>query len=76
MLENMKICAPFAGIVYFKVAVGDTVSTGQELASVEAVKLEVPVLAPGPGIVTALYCENFADVIGGDALVELDGKEE
>ena len=67
----MKICAPFAGIVHFKVAVGDTVTTGQELASVEAVKLESPVFAPGPGVVTALLLDDFADCVGGDARIDL-----
>lgn len=32
----MKIYAPFAGIVHYHVAAGDTVTTGQKLASVEA----------------------------------------
>ncbi|MDO5099294.1 MAG: biotin/lipoyl-containing protein [Corynebacterium sp.] len=65
----MKICAPFAGIVHFKVAEGDKVTTGQELASVEAVKLEAPVLAPGPGIVSKLCVPDFGDVIGGAELL-------
>ncbi len=68
----MKICAPFAGIVHYKVAVGDTVVTGQELASVEAVKLEAPVFSPGPGKVTAITKADFADVIGGDELLVLE----
>ncbi|AHI22651.1 acetyl-CoA carboxylase biotin carboxyl carrier protein subunit [Corynebacterium vitaeruminis] len=67
----MKICAPFAGIVHFHVAVGDTVETGQELASVEAVKLEAPVFAPGPGRVRALLADDFADCVGGDPLIDL-----
>ena len=45
----MKIYAPFAGIVHYYVAAGDTVITGQKLASVEATKLEAAVIAPGPG---------------------------
>ncbi|MDO4762356.1 MAG: biotin/lipoyl-containing protein [Corynebacterium sp.] len=65
----MKICAPFAGIVYFKVSVGDVVSTGQELASVEAVKLETAVVAPGPGKVAQLHKGDFEDVLGGDVLL-------
>ncbi|MDR7329220.1 acetyl-CoA carboxylase biotin carboxyl carrier protein subunit [Corynebacterium guangdongense] len=64
----MEICAPFAGIVHYHVAVGDTVATGEPVATVEAVKLEVPVPAPGPGVVTALGYEDFADVVGGDVL--------
>lgn len=64
----MEICAPFAGIVHYHVAVGDTVATGEPVATVEAVKLEVPVPAPGPGVVTDLGYEDFSDVVGGDVL--------
>lgn len=69
MVKSMKICAPFAGIVHYKVGLGDTVDTGQELASVEAIKLESPIIAPGPGIVATLAKDNFDDVMGGDVLL-------
>lgn len=68
----MEICAPFAGIVHYVVTVGEHVDTGQELGSVEAVKLEAPILAPGPGVVAALHKENYADVIGGEALLRIE----
>ena len=73
----MKIYAPFAGIVHYHVATGDTVTTGQKLASVEATKLEAAVIAPGPGMVVSLSAADFGDVVGGQALVELaaDGSE-
>lgn len=67
----MKICAPFAGIVHYRVAAGDRVDTGDPLATVEAVKLEAPVLAPGPGVVDTLHLADFSDVLGGDELLEL-----
>ena len=72
----MKICAPFAGIVRYHVAPGQTVATGDVLATVEAVKLEAPVAAPGPGVVAALGTEDFHDVVGGDVLLTLDSREE
>lgn len=65
----MNVCAPFAGIVHYLVSAGDTVSAGQTLASVETVKLEAPVLAPGPGLVQRLAHPDFADVSGGDVLL-------
>ncbi|MCS4534796.1 biotin/lipoyl-containing protein [Corynebacterium sp. HS2168-gen11] len=65
----MEIYAPFAGIVHYKVAVGDTVVAGQELASVEAVKLEVAVVAPGPGVVDSVAKSEFSDVVGGELLL-------
>ena len=68
----MKICAPFAGIVRYHVTPGQTVATGVALATVEAVKLEAPVLAPGPGQVGELTVEDFSDVLGGDVLLNLE----
>lgn len=70
-LEDMKIHAPFAGIVRFSVANGATVATGDVLAVVEAVKLEAPVLAPGPGVIRRTINEDFVDVAGGDVLMEI-----
>ncbi|WP_018023757.1 acetyl-CoA carboxylase biotin carboxyl carrier protein subunit [Corynebacterium ulceribovis] len=67
----MNICAPFAGIVHLEVAEGDTVDTGQTIAVVETVKLQAPVVAPGPGTIAAINVANFADVTGGDVLLEL-----
>ena len=67
----MKIYAPFAGIVHYHVAAGDTVTTGQKLASVEATKLEAAVIAPGPGVVVELSVADFGGARGwfgtGDA---------
>lgn len=68
----MNICAPFAGIVRFHVLPGQTVATGDVLATVEAVKLEGPVQAPGPGTVASLAREDFSDVLGGDLLLEVN----
>ncbi|RNE48321.1 biotin/lipoyl-containing protein [Corynebacterium alimapuense] len=68
----MNICAPFAGIVRFHVHPGQTVATGDVLATVEAVKLEGPVPAPGPGTVASLAQEDFSDVLGGDLLLEVN----
>lgn len=70
----MKICAPFAGIVRYVVSTGDAVATGDVLAMVETVKLEAPVVAPGPGVVGTLAFDDFADVTGGDELLELGEK--
>lgn len=67
----MHIHAPFAGIVRYHVVRGQRVDTGDVLATVEAVKLEAPVLAPGPGQVAELSREDFSDVRGGDLLCEV-----
>ncbi|EEW50582.1 Biotin-requiring enzyme [Corynebacterium efficiens YS-314] len=70
----MKICAPFAGIVHYFVAEGDAVATGEQLGTVEAVKLEAPILAPGPGVVASVAFDDFSDVTGGDELLTLEAK--
>lgn len=70
----MKIHAPFAGIVRYHVTEGQAVATGDTLATVEAVKLEAPVVAPGPGVVGKLGAGDFQDVLGGDVLLTLEEK--
>ena len=71
-LNAMRICAPFAGIVRYTVADGEHVDTGHPVAVVETVKLEAPVIAPGPGVVRGRRFPDFADVTGGDVLLELE----
>ena len=56
----VDVCAPFAGVVRWEVAEKDSVTTGQVIAVVEAVKLEAPVLAPCPGT-CLLYTSDAAD---------------
>ncbi|MEZ2122110.1 MULTISPECIES: biotin/lipoyl-containing protein [unclassified Corynebacterium] len=68
----MRICAPFAGIVRYRVREGECVETGCVLAVVETVKLESAVIAPGPGVVGVLGFVDYADVTGGDLLLELE----
>lgn len=67
----MNIYAPFAGIVRYHVAEGQPVDTGEVLATVEAIKLEAPVMAPGPGIVAKIVYPDFTDVLGGDNIIEV-----
>lgn len=68
----MDIFAPFAGHVRFEVVDGQSVAAGEHLAVVEAVKIEAPVAAPGPGVVRRDAAENFSAVAGGDLLLHLD----
>ncbi|MFC5939522.1 biotin/lipoyl-containing protein [Corynebacterium choanae] len=68
----MNICAPFGGIVRFHVAAGDTVAAGDPLATIETVKLEATVPAPGPGIVTSILVADYADIDGGDVVITVD----
>lgn len=71
----MDIHAPYSGTVRYLVGEGDTVIAGARLATVETVKLETAIDAPGPGVIEAVDFENFAEVTGGDRLLVL-GKDQ
>ena len=53
------------------VAVGDTVSAQQRLVVLEAMKMEMPVLAPFAASVTAVHAATGDQVAAGALLVEL-----
>lgn len=72
----MEICAPFAGVVHFLVADGDAVATGDVLCTVESLKLEAPVLAPGPGVVRRSHSQDYVDVHGGDVLLRVEAPKD
>lgn len=67
----VDVCAPFAGVVRWEVVENDSVTTGQVIAVVEAVKLEAPVLAPCPGTITETVAGQFVDVEGGQLLARI-----
>jgi biotin carboxyl carrier protein len=53
-----SLSAPMpATVVSVKVAPGDAVSAGQTLIVLEAMKMELPVRAPGDGRVTRVLCK-------------------
>ena len=67
-----KVNAPMPGtIADVKVAVGDTVTKGQVLVLLEAMKMENEIMAPADGKVTAVLANKGASVNTGDALVVL-----
>lgn len=68
----MKVYAPFAGIVRYTVAEGATVRTGDQIAAIEAIKMELPITAPGPGTVTNFCFDSYTDVVGGDELLTIE----
>ncbi len=59
-------------VVAVKVRVGDAVQEGTTLVILEAMKMQNPVTADGPGKVTKVLAEVGKPVAGGDALIELD----
>ncbi len=63
------VAAPFAGVVTVGVAVGDKVSAGQTIATIEAMKMEAAITAPKAGTVSRVAVSATAQVEGGDLLV-------
>lgn len=63
------VAAPFAGVVTVGVGVGDQVSAGQTIATIEAMKMEAAITAPKAGVVTRVAVGSTAGVEGGDLLV-------
>jgi pyruvate carboxylase len=65
------VAAPFAGVVTVGVSVGDKVSAGQMIATIEAMKMEAPITAPDDATVERVAVSTTAQVEGGDLLVVL-----
>ena len=63
------VAAPFAGVVTVGVGVGDKVSAGQTVATIEAMKMEAAITAPKAGTVSRVAVSTTAQVEGGDLLV-------
>ena len=65
------VSAPFAGVVTLQVSEGDTVSAGQPVATIEAMKMEAGITAPMNGTVARLAINTVQQVEGGDLILEL-----
>lgn len=69
---STNIVAPMPGSISdIKVAVGDTVSEGQVLIILEAMKMENEIMAPKAGKVVAVSVSKGESVDNGDLLVSL-----
>ena len=60
-----------ASVWQVKVAEGDEVDAGDELIILESMKMEIPVVAPVGGTVSALHVQPDDRVQEGDLLAEL-----
>ncbi|WP_241384204.1 pyruvate carboxylase [Rhodococcus sp. CH91] len=65
------VAAPFAGMVTLVVSEGDTVSAGDTVATIEAMKMEAAITAPRGGRITRVAIGPVQQVEGGDLLVEV-----
>jgi pyruvate carboxylase len=60
------------GVVTVVVSQGDTVSAGDRLAVVEAMKMESVITAPRDGVISALHAASGDQVEAGDLIVEVN----
>ena len=68
-----EIKAPMAGkIIDIKVKVGDSVNEGDEVVILEAMKMELPVVAEVSGTVKEINCTKGVGVEGESVLVVLE----
>ena len=65
------VAAPFAGVVSLSVSEGDEVTAGQQIATIEAMKMEAGITAPRAGTVARAAISPVQQVEGGDLLVVL-----
>ncbi|MFC8520285.1 pyruvate carboxylase [Streptomyces sp. NPDC057257] len=66
-----QVAAPYSGYVTLRIAAGDPVEAGQQLGSIEAMKMEGAVTAPITGTVRRVVVTGTAPVEPGDLLLEI-----
>jgi biotin carboxyl carrier protein len=72
-MADKKITAELAGRVFLiNVGVGDKVTSGQDVAIVEAMKMEIPVAAPVSGIVRSIAVAVDDMIEEGQMLMTLE----
>ncbi len=70
--DETLVAADMCGSVWkVPVAVGQSVAAGDTLVIIEAMKMELAVIAPAAGVVRAIRCAPGKQVNSGDALVVL-----
>ncbi|WP_375000943.1 pyruvate carboxylase [Aeromicrobium sp. CTD01-1L150] len=65
------VAVPYAGVVHALVTVGETVESGQVLATIEAMKMEASITAPRDGTVARVVIDSARQAEGGDLLLVL-----
>jgi len=72
-----RVVAPMHGLILeVHVTEGQTVTKGDRLAVLEAMKMQHQILAEVDGVVSGVRCEAGVQVPAGDLLVEIDVDEE
>lgn len=70
--DPAQVAAPFAGAVHLTVEQGDTVEAGQNIATIEAMKMEAGITTPVGGTVKRALLNGVEQVQGGDLLLVID----
>ena len=74
--EGGRLTAPMPGkLVSFAVKAGDTVTKGQALAVMEAMKMEHTIAAPADGVVQELLYAPGDQVAEGAELIRMEAAE-
>ncbi|WP_130874767.1 pyruvate carboxylase [[Pseudopropionibacterium] massiliense] len=66
------VAAPFAGAVTVTVAEGDEVAAGDQVATIEAMKMEAAINAPVAGVVKRVVLIGTTQLDGGDLVVVIE----
>ncbi|MFF3248968.1 pyruvate carboxylase [Streptomyces sp. NPDC002870] len=69
--NDRHVAAPFAGVVTLQVEEGSSVSEGQTVATIEAMKMEASITAQCAGTVARLAIGKIQQVEAGDLLIEI-----
>jgi pyruvate carboxylase len=73
--DKSHVAVPYDGTVTPVVAEGDTVSAGQTVATVEAMKMEASVTTPVAGVVRRLVITQTRAAEGGDLVCVVAGDD-
>ena len=66
------VATPFSGAVTPSVAVGDEVSAGDPVATIEAMKMEAAINAPVSGVVIRVVFAGTTGLEGGDLVLVIE----
>ncbi len=66
------VAAPFAGAVTVTVAEGDEVAAGDQVATIEAMKMEAAINAPITGVVKRVVLGGTTQLDGGDLVTVIE----
>lgn len=70
--EGTKVSAPMPGVVLdIKVAVGDSIKTGQPLIVLEAMKMENDIVSPCDGTISSIPVSKGTSVNASDVLITI-----